>query len=475
MKYLNIRNGFATNSSSSHSVILLDENDHLTTSFGGDAFGWGNFVLADPELKGVYLAAQLYAELRNHMSDDMASSIVRGWCPEVRNYEEIYGVDHQSHWTFPRDFEPWGDKIAISKTFVKELHTYLMRPRVVILGGNDNAHDHPDSGRGTRVLENLPRESRPMHGRKDGDWWTFFDRFSGRRVTFSLEEEPTPITKFEAPLLADIKITDFCDRGCGFCYQDSTVEGRHAEPGVIDGLAYELSQMKVFEVALGGGEPTSHPQFAEILAKFRRSNIVPNFTTRNISWMTEASERAAKIRESVVKNVGAFAYSVSTASEVDDFAEALEELHMPNEWGSRRMAIHVIPELTSQREFKRILKSAHVNHLQVTLLGLKRVGRGSSVQPVEPYNWLKILLDLRKTYGCPQIAIDTALARKSQDKLKELDRDMITWFTDEGGRSMYIDAVKKVAAPSSYSHESTFIPLERYRLRDVFARLPIEN
>jgi hypothetical protein len=57
MAIFNVRNGFATNSSSTHSVVDISDpkdRDGLHT----DGFGWGIGYCTDPKTKLAYLAAQ---------------------------------------------------------------------------------------------------------------------------------------------------------------------------------------------------------------------------------------------------------------------------------------------------------------------------------------------------------------------------------------------------------------------------------
>jgi radical SAM protein with 4Fe4S-binding SPASM domain len=92
------------------------------------------------------------------------------------------------------------------------------------------------------------------------------------------------------PELADISISNRCGAGCGYCYRDSRpsgdLMGLDAYMTVLDQLTHpELGS--VFQVALGGGEPTEHPQLADILRATRRRGIVPNYTTNGLNWTDE--------------------------------------------------------------------------------------------------------------------------------------------------------------------------------------------
>jgi len=58
-------------------------------------------------------------------------------------------------------------------------------------------------------------------------------------------------------------------------------------------LLNEFQSNRVFQVALGGGEPTLHPDFITILKKLHKRNITPNYTT-NGSKLTKEIVNATK-------------------------------------------------------------------------------------------------------------------------------------------------------------------------------------
>jgi len=80
------------------------------------------------------------------------------------------------------------------------------------------------------------------------------------------------------PELADISINNVCDRGCDFCYKASNMAGNTMS--VEDYRKVMESLPLTWQVALGGGEPTMHPDFVEILKITREEyDKVPNYTT----------------------------------------------------------------------------------------------------------------------------------------------------------------------------------------------------
>jgi hypothetical protein len=235
-------------------------------------------------------------------------------------------------------------------------------------------------------------------------------------------------------MLVDLKITDYCRLGCKFCYQDSTPDGQHASLQNVRHVLRQLSDMQVFEVAIGGGEPTEHPHFVEILKNARNYGIVPNFTTRSLEWLNHPD-----IRNDVVKYAGGIAYSGNAHCNIGDFAKRLNR---------GNLHIHIVLGTLDQYQYTGRLEIAKELNLGVTLLGFKTDGRGADYEP-QNYSWW---LSAYKALGrkAPRISIDTALATQYQDELKAAGIPEWMYQITEGRFSMYIDAVSGTCAKSSY-------------------------
>jgi radical SAM protein with 4Fe4S-binding SPASM domain len=103
-----------------------------------------------------------------------------------------------------------------------------------------------------------------------------------------------------APLVAHWAVTYRCNLQCPFCYSESGPR-RPLGPGgdVRRRLVERLAAWGVLEVALGGGEPTVLPDFAELLAGIRAAGMVPNVTT-NGTVQSAAVVRALAAHAGVV-------------------------------------------------------------------------------------------------------------------------------------------------------------------------------
>lgn len=134
--------------------------------------------------------------------------------------------------------------------------------------------------------------------------------FNGKTVRIAIDPSK-PITKLEYPEFYDVKITDQCDGGCPYCYMDSKPEDPHAKdiiPKIHSFFGNMTKNQLPFQVAIGGGEPTSHPDFAACLKTFAQYNIVPNYTTNGM-FIEKPVKEVGKIMDNTARLCGGVAVS----------------------------------------------------------------------------------------------------------------------------------------------------------------------
>jgi len=465
MKIHNVRLGLATNSSSTHSIIFT-KNRVKDKDVEGREFGWDLWTAASKEAKRQYVAIHLLHAIRGQVSKDVADAVLEQWIPGVERPvkeddefawdEQVRGyVDHQSEYVLPR---AW-DGAGVDKAFFEDFRDFFLRDDVVILGGNDNDDETHELGKGFVLPITRDGGAGDMVARKDeqGGYWTLFDRNDGTKIRFSFDT-PTSrkeVTKASAPELVDIKITDFCPYNCAFCYQGSTGGGKHADVGMFYRIAETLGQLRVFEVAIGGGEPTLHPKFLQILDAFKSRGIVANFTTKNLAWL-----RDAMAWPKIMEKIGAFAFSVDDEKDVEQLAALLEV----NGIDTSQASVQYVMGSTDVYKMERIIEKAADARLRITLLGYKTTGRGSSFKP-QPYkDWVKRVKKLYEQKHYFTLGIDTALAKESGGELADERIPTKLYATDEGKFSMYIDAVDGKIAASSYVED---IAMKRADLQNL--------
>jgi len=459
MKIRNIRLGFATNSSSSHSIVVI--NGGVSTSNSNEQdFGWDNFTLGSYKSKLEYLGQILKESFCrwNSLGSKEAALLASSWLGidvDPNGY-----IDHQSMWVIPRDYKIdsyWGAGHMPSRELVEAMKCELHRKDIVILGGNDNSDGHPLADNDLAPAfagfdRDYYRGECIVRHDETYDYWTMFDHTSGNKVRFNFTENS--ITRAEAPELVDIKITDKCTRNCKFCYQDSKVDGKHADMSVIREIIKTLHEVKVFEVALGGGEPTEHPEFIAILKSFNSVGIVPNFSTRNVKWVKDNIE---ELRDAGVGGIG---ISVDNVEDVKRVLFHLQDVNKLNSQGEHKPSIvlHHVVGVAPEKEFVEILELAQKVGYRpwgasgwannpLLLLGYKTTGRGGQFVPHQ-FDVIKLLKNLKKEQGY-NIGVDTAFIDQHKDELSKLT-DPIYWTAGEGNFSFYMDAVNHKMGNSSY-------------------------
>lgn len=114
---------------------------------------------------------------------------------------------------------------------------------------------------------------------KDLGYTSLFNPDTGFFARIPDKGKKEPFWSPHGPELMDISITNWCDKGCAFCYKSSTVHGQHMALSDYKNVIDQASAMGTFQVALGGGNPNQHPDFIEILEYTARKGVVPNYTT----------------------------------------------------------------------------------------------------------------------------------------------------------------------------------------------------
>lgn len=463
MKIHNFRAGFATNSSSSHSMVLIPQRLVGTIADRDDpcgSYGWGNFVLASPEAKLRYLAAQLVSGYRD-------SSAVE---PVIQRFADLYGgeaamrqgvkdydgihVDHQSvmHLGAP------------TPSFLDRMVRLFASPRVIVLGGNDNSESNPHTPPESEELPLLGSYN-SMRLREDGDYFVLFDGSSGNKMRWSFKDDAPDYVKAAAPELVDLKITDRCEAGCRFCYQGSTKNGRHADLATIQTIVGHLNDLDVFEVALGGGEPTKHPQFRAILDMIAEANIVPNITTFSGDWL--ADEGLVKTVARRCGGVGVSCLDKKGLGLVLAVHKALEK-----HWAADKVvAQHVVGSVPLGVTAEFLDATAELG-VPVLLLGFKEVGFGKSYARHDHGDVATFLkLALARQHEQIGVSVDTALIDRFPDLPAALGAPKALVTSPEGAFSCYIDAVTRTIGRSSYAPE-TMLPLPGSAdgIKEIYAR-----
>lgn len=467
-------------------IMSKTEMSALVQEHEGEGYGWGNFTLCEPEAKLDYLATAIWQQLARQ-GDEVSALVVARELLGMPGWRPRGGIDHQSTFEMPGS----EDGAPVDAGFARAFAEWIQSEGVVVLGGNDNDEGHPLST-GSDQMPFEREGGNPYVAKLDelSGSWTLFNRSNGAKLRLAFEPgeelelvkvsprsaagkgrraapadaEPGEPPRMRTPELVDVKITDFCDIGCAYCYQGSTPEGLHAKLEDIQELAGEFFKAGVLEVAIGGGEPTRHPQFAEVLEAFSARGIVANFTTRDLSFLEDPS-RATRIL-GASKSV---AVSVNSRRQMEEAqsrwkASGLAKLG----GGSRPFSYQYVIGTSSDEELRGMIKLSAENGENLTLLGYKDSGRGgewrlgagkalmlreSKVQS-QSGKWMDMVKESLGDKGWARVCIDTALARECEALLGDGKVPRHLWHKSEGLVSMYVDAVDMTMGVSSYEDKA---------------------
>jgi organic radical activating enzyme len=152
---------------------------------------------------------------------------------------------------------------------------------------------------------------------------------NGKTLRLALDPSK-PISELKHAEFFDIAITQFCKGNCKFCYQDSNDKNSHPKD-IINKVKSFFGNLtdneKPFQVAIGGGEPTSHPDFAEFLKTCYDMGITPNYTTNGM-WTFDSKIKQKNILDATIKYCGGVA--VSTHSHLEKYWKKAVNIYLKN-------------------------------------------------------------------------------------------------------------------------------------------------
>lgn len=453
----NFRLGFATNSSSSHSIVVVPENMHIGDKEYENHFGWSPFILSSTENKVRYLAAQFFSNMGYSDDDHYEPSEVEKYVLEqikeiIPDFtiSDISPVDHQSVMSIER-----------TKDTFDSLLKFFLNDRLVVLGGNDNSDNTPEIPHAVNVepLNAAMSGSGRFKFKVEEDNIVSFDPTYGTKARYSFTNPA--YTKSITPELVDLKITDFCAAGCNFCYQSSTKAGVHGDYDTIISIVNLLKDMNVFEIAIGGGEPTSHPLFVNILNYIHSNDITPNFTTMNGDWLEDDT-----IVQTVKRTVGAIGVSCLSSKGLD-LAEKIKSQKI------RVMAQHVFGSVPLHVTID-FIRQAFERNIPVMLLGFKDVGFGHDYPRHDLGDKDAVITQLQLSidkHRYVSLSVDTALVDSFPELIHALNVPNALVTSPEGKFSCYVDAVTKQMGASSYvrPEQMRALPKSIGEFKELFA------
>lgn len=233
----------------------------------------------------------------------------------------------------------------------------------------------------------------------------------------------------------DIKISNYCDMGCKFCHEGSTKNGKHGD--VLNQKFIETLH-PYQEVALGGGDATSHPDLIPFLHKLKDRKVIVNMTVNQQHFEQKQELIKKLVDEKLIYGLG-----VSLVNPTDEFISLIQQY--PN------AVIHVINGILKPSDVEMLSDK----NLKMLILGYKQLRRGGEWYSEDHENiiikqmWLKEnlggIIERFKVVSFDNLAIDQLEVKKlmSQEEWDEF------YMGDDGSMTYYIDMVEQKFARSS--------------------------
>lgn len=233
----------------------------------------------------------------------------------------------------------------------------------------------------------------------------------------------------------DVKICNYCDMNCPFCHEGSTTNGKFGDilnEKFIDTLhPYQ-------EIAIGGGDATSHPDLIPFLQKLKERKVIANLTVNQVHFLQKQELIKQLVDEKLIYGLG-----VSLVKPTDEFIQLISQY--------TNAVIHTIDGILTPAD----VEALQNNGLKILILGYKPLRRGntyleSNIESIaRNQNWLKKnlsdIFDKFKVVSFDNLAIEQLEVKNllSEDEWNEF------YMGDDSEFTYFIDMVERKFAKSS--------------------------
>lgn len=269
----------------------------------------------------------------------------------------------------------------------------------------------------------------------------------GTKIRWNDKDSFNPVK----PESIDLKITNKCNMACNMCHENSTPDGEH---GDILNLPFIDTMFPYSEVAIGGGNPLTHPDLIEFLERLKERKIIASMTVNQMHFMQNIDLLKELTDNKLIYGLG-ISYIGGRHS---NCIEAIKQF--PN------AVIHVINGIVHMDSLEALAN----NDLKILILGYKDFRRGKTL-----YDECGSQIDYLKSqfydmlpkivndgwFKC--ISFDNLAIKQLEPKRLMSEKDYKEFYMgDDGSFSLYVDSVNRQFAKSSVS-------TERYDLMDDIA------
>lgn len=269
----------------------------------------------------------------------------------------------------------------------------------------------------------------------------------GTKIRWNDKDSFNPIK----PESIDLKITNMCNMECGMCHENSTPDGKH---GDILNLPFIDTMFPYSEVAIGGGNPLTHPDLIEFLEHLKERKILASMTVNQMHFMHNIDFLKELTDKKLIYGLG-ISY---IGGRHKNAIEAIKQF--PN------AVVHVINGVVHMDSLEALAN----NDLKILILGYKEFRRGKTLYDecgseidYLKYQFYDMLPKIVNDGWFKCISFDNLAIKQLEPKRLMSEEDYKSFFMGmDGEYTMYVDAVNRQFAKSSVS-------TERYDLMDNIA------
>lgn len=314
--------------------------------------------------------------------------------------------------------------------------------------------------------------------RNGGDFVKIWD--DGTKERFSINDDPP-----EYPESIDLKITNYCDFAnvCTYCHESSNIQGNVASATGIKRICNSFPEGT--ELAIGGGNPLSHPDTKEILKCIKSNNQIANMTVNqlHVNKMKHYQMLRDLFKKSFIKGLGIsyrseanFDITLSNLKTLNDLRETTKNEVNENQVKDNTV-FHMIAGVNSPDDLEMI--DAEIDEANFLVLGYKTAGRGED-HMMRNASDVGGSLDewrfwLKENAGNYKMSFDNLAI--NQLGVRDMASDSFWdrhYLGNEGQYTMYIDAVEKEFAVSSFS-DKTWSLDSVSNMREAFQKVREES
>lgn len=269
----------------------------------------------------------------------------------------------------------------------------------------------------------------------------------GTKIRWNDKDSFNPIK----PESIDLKITNMCNMECGMCHENSTPDGKH---GDILNLPFIETMFPYSEIAIGGGNPLTHPDLIEFLEGLKERKIIASMTVNQVHFMHNIDLLKELTDKKLIYGLG-ISY---IGGRHENCINAIKQF--PN------AVVHVINGIVHMDSLEAL---AH-NDLKILVLGYKEFRRGKALydecgREIDSlkYQFYDMLPKIVNDGWFKCISFDNLAIKQLEPKRLMSEKDYKEFYMgDDGSFSLYVDSVKREFAKSSVS-------VERFPMMDDIA------